>query len=149
MFSSVVVCRLTVKRCTSCEIVSSPAASVSRTSCHQVFPLSSYIVGWFACWTQAQKGPGSNCRVTVLGKLFTPIVSLFTKQQNCLTAKNRDHLRNLTLGNRVWATFTFYLHCNSCYLVSHTSCLQVFPLSSYIVSNSCYLVCRWFLELPA
>jgi len=35
------------------------------------------------CWTQAQKGLGSNrCRVTVLGKLFTPIVSLFTKQQN-------------------------------------------------------------------
>jgi len=43
---------------------------------------------WLACWTQAQKGPGSNrshdaaCRVTVLGKLFTPIVPLFTKQQN-------------------------------------------------------------------
>jgi len=33
-------------------------------------------------------GPGSksqprSCRVTVLGKLFTPIVPLFTKQQNC------------------------------------------------------------------
>ena len=27
-----------------------------------------------------------------------------------LTAKNRDQLRNPTLGNRVWATFTFYLH---------------------------------------
>ena len=25
-----------------------------------------------------------------------------------LTAKNRDQLRNLTLGNRVWATFTFF-----------------------------------------
>jgi len=25
-----------------------------------------------------------------------------------LTAKNRDHLRNHTLGDRVWATFTFY-----------------------------------------
>jgi len=25
-----------------------------------------------------------------------------------LTAKNRDQLRNPTLGNRVWATFTFY-----------------------------------------
>jgi len=24
-----------------------------------------------------------------------------------LTAKNRDQLRNLTLGARVWATFTF------------------------------------------
>jgi len=26
-----------------------------------------------------------------------------------LTAKNRDQLRNPTLGNRVWDTFTFYL----------------------------------------
>ena len=25
-----------------------------------------------------------------------------------LTAKNRDQLRNHTLGNRVWATFSFY-----------------------------------------
>jgi len=25
-----------------------------------------------------------------------------------LTAKNRDQLRNPTLGNLVWATFTFY-----------------------------------------
>ena len=77
------------------------------------------------------------CPITVLGKLFTPIVPLFTKQRNwyrptgregncgpggkywqptagfmthvtCpLTAKNRDQLRNPTLGNGVWATFTF------------------------------------------
>ena len=26
-----------------------------------------------------------------------------------MTAKNRDQLRNPTLGNRVWATFTFAL----------------------------------------
>jgi len=26
-----------------------------------------------------------------------------------LTAKNRDQLRNPTLGNRLWATFTFFL----------------------------------------
>ena len=25
-----------------------------------------------------------------------------------LTAKNRDQLRNPTLGNRLWATFTFF-----------------------------------------
>jgi len=36
---------------------------------------------WLACWTQAQKGLGSNrsrnaVRVTVLGKLFTSIVLL-------------------------------------------------------------------------
>jgi len=37
------------------------------------------------------EGPGlksqsRRCRVTVLGKLFTPIVPLFTKQQNRLAA---------------------------------------------------------------
>ena len=63
------------------------------------------------------EGPGfksqpRRCRVTVLGKLFTPIMPLFIKQRNWyrptpgLTAKNRDQLRNPTLGNRVWATFT-------------------------------------------
>ena len=45
------------------------------------------VAEWLACWTQVQKGPGSNrshdaVGVTVLGKLFTPIVPLFTKQQN-------------------------------------------------------------------
>jgi len=36
-----------------------------------------------ACWIQAQKSPGSNrSRDAVLGKLFAPIVPLFTKQQN-------------------------------------------------------------------
>ena len=91
------------------------------------------------------EGPGfksqsRRCRVTVLGKLFTPIVPLFTKHQklvaalsrvaggNCrpggkkcqltagfmshvtcrLTTKNRYQLRNPTLGNRVWATCTFF-----------------------------------------
>ena len=39
------------------------------------------VAEWLACWTQARKGPSSNrsrdavgTRVTVLGKLFTPIV---------------------------------------------------------------------------
>jgi len=50
--------------------------------------LGGLVAEWLACSTQAQKGLGSNrsrqrrCRVTVLGKLFTPIVPLFTKQQN-------------------------------------------------------------------
>ena len=47
-------------------------------------PAAARMAEWLACWTQARKGLGSNCscRVTVLGKLFTPVVSLFTKQQN-------------------------------------------------------------------
>ena len=37
------------------------------------------VAGWLACWTQAQKGPGSN---RSRDKLFTAIVPLFTRQQN-------------------------------------------------------------------
>jgi len=90
------------------------------------------------------KSQSRRCRVTVLGKLFTPIVLLFTKQQNgssllkgcegncrpggkqwqptagfmthvtCrLTAKNRDQLRNHTLGNRVWAFFSQWSLCRA------------------------------------
>jgi len=45
------------------------------------------VAEWLACWTQAQKGPGSNrsrdaVGVAVLGKPFKPIVPLFIKQQN-------------------------------------------------------------------
>jgi len=45
-------------------------------------------VGWLdSVLDSGAEGPGfksqpRRCRVTVLGKLFTPIVSLFTKQQN-------------------------------------------------------------------
>ena len=34
-----------------------------------------------------------------------------------LTATNRDELRNPALGNRVWATFTFF-HVHELYLIS-------------------------------
>jgi len=45
------------------------------------------VAEWLACWTQDAEGPGFKlqpqcCRVTVLGELFTPVVPLFTKQQN-------------------------------------------------------------------
>ena len=36
-----------------------------------------------------------------------------------LTAKNRDQLRNPTLGNRVWATFTFFSHTQACSRLLH------------------------------
>jgi len=43
------------------------------------------VAEWLACWTQPQKGLGSNRNhdavyVTVLGKLFTTVVPLFNKQ---------------------------------------------------------------------
>jgi len=41
---------------------------------------------WLACWTHAQKArvqiAVATLSETVLGKLFTPIVPLFTKQEN-------------------------------------------------------------------
>ena len=37
------------------------------------------VAEWLTCWTQEQP---RRCRVTLLGKLFTPIVPLFTKQQH-------------------------------------------------------------------
>jgi len=80
------------------------------------------------------KSQSRRCRVTVLGKLFTPIhqaaklvaalsrvarvtaglaecngslytVGFMTHVTCRLTAKDGDQLRNPTLGNRVWATF--------------------------------------------
>jgi len=44
-------------------------------------------VEWLACWTQGALGPGfksllQRCQLTVFGKLFTPMMPLFTKQQN-------------------------------------------------------------------
>jgi len=48
--------------------------------------LGGSVAEWLACWTQARKVLGSNrsrdAVGSVLGKLFTPIVPLFTKQQN-------------------------------------------------------------------
>jgi len=38
-----------------------------------------------------------------------------------LTAENRDQLRNPTLGNRVWASFTFTLRRCPSYTVSDTA----------------------------
>ena len=95
------------------------------------------VLDWGAVGPVFKSQP-RRCLVTVLGKLFTPIVPLFTRigsrplkgcEDNCgpggkywqptagfithvtcrLTANNRDQLRNHTLGNRVWATFTFII----------------------------------------
>ena len=46
-----------------------------------------WVAEWLACWTQAlyclsSKSQPLPYRVTVLGKLFTPIEPLFIKQQN-------------------------------------------------------------------
>jgi len=39
------------------------------------------LAEWLACWTQAQKA-WVQIKLFILGKLFTPIVPLFTKQRN-------------------------------------------------------------------
>ena len=41
-------------------------------------------------------------------RLLLTSVGFLTHVTCRLTAKNRDQLRNPTLGNRVWATFTFF-----------------------------------------
>ena len=40
------------------------------------------VAEWLACRRPGFKSQSRRCRVTVLGELFTPIVLLFTKQQN-------------------------------------------------------------------
>jgi len=45
-----------------------------------------------------------------------------------LTAKNWDQLWNPTLGNRVWATFTFFTCCRG----SVVLCCDVFCTSDFI-----------------
>ena len=55
----------------------------SETEFIQLSTAGGSVVEWLACRTQAWMGLGSNrSRDAVLGKLFTPIVPLFTKQQN-------------------------------------------------------------------
>ena len=44
------------------------------------------VAEWLACWTQAQKSSCSNRSRDAVGKLFTHIVPLFTKQRNCMVA---------------------------------------------------------------
>ena len=67
---------------------------IVSTYCRSLLRLSSTypILGWLgsrvvSVLDSGSEGPGfksqpRRCRVTVLGKLFTPIVPLFTKQQN-------------------------------------------------------------------
>ena len=57
------------------------------TTTHIDIALASYIMGGSVAEWLGAEGPGfksqlRRCRVTVLGKLFTPIVPLFTKQRN-------------------------------------------------------------------
>jgi len=75
------VCMLptTVTRSSSCVVAIRYVLPVFMDDI--IFARGGSVAEWLACWTQAQKGLGSN-RVTVLGKLFTPIVHLFTKQRN-------------------------------------------------------------------
>jgi len=44
------------------------------------------------------------------GSLYCRVYGFMTHVTCRLTDKNRDHLRNPTLGNRVWASFTFLLY---------------------------------------
>ena len=43
------------------------------------------------------------------GKYWQPTAGFMTHVTYMLTAKNRDQLRNPTIGNRLWATLTCFL----------------------------------------
>jgi len=128
---------------------------------------------WLACWTPAQKGPGSN-RVATLslancshtsclcspsskigssplkgcggncrpgGKWWQPTARFMTHITCRLTAKNRDQLRNPTLGNRVWATFTFFLQRRIWYSLLLR---QIYQLHYFICENRSSLAITLF-----
>ena len=73
-----------------------------------------------SCWTHAQKGLGSKIAGATLSSnslmqtvythcTWQPTARVMTHVTCRLTTKNRDQLRNPTLGNRVLAIFTFLL----------------------------------------
>ena len=63
-----------------------------QTGYDKLYYVRTYAEGWLgsrvvSLLDSGAEGPGfksqsRSCRVTVLGKLFTPIVPVFTKQQN-------------------------------------------------------------------
>ena len=65
---------------------------LSFVSYHMILSTSNFMAGWLGSRVvrvldSGTEGPGfklqlRRCRVTVLGKLFTPIMPPFTKQQN-------------------------------------------------------------------
>jgi len=76
------------------------------------------VAEWLSCWTQAQKGGfTSQLRhywVTVLGKLLTTIVPLFTKQQKLVAALLMVVGGNCRPGGKQWqptARFMTYVTC--------------------------------------
>ena len=68
-----------------------PGGLTLRFAVHLVFTGTYFLAGWFgsrvvSVLDSGAEGPGfksqlGRCRITVLGKLFTPILSLFTKQR--------------------------------------------------------------------
>ena len=83
------------------------AATLSGNSLRQTVHIHCASVHQAAKLVAALLRVGDNCRP--VGKYWQPTAGFMTHVTCRLTAKNRDQLRNPTLGNRVWATFTFYL----------------------------------------
>jgi len=69
------------------------------------------IIGWqfTMCSTDKPSRPGALPRLSLSIHFATwqPTAGFMIHVTCRLTAKNRDQLRNPTLGNRVWTTFTF------------------------------------------
>jgi len=63
-----------------------------------------------------------------------------------LTAENRDQLRNPTLGNRVWATFTFYSYSTITAPFPPPFVVTIF-IQTLLASSWEWLPCTSFLPL--
>jgi len=68
-----------------------------------------------------------------------------------LTAKNRDQLGNPTLGNRVWATFTFLIvglrGGNNITIADHTRSFDFFPIPIRFLCHNCFYLRQFLFPL--
>ena len=86
------------------------------------------IVGWLGSRVvrvldSGAEGPGfesqsRRCRVTVLDKLFTPIVPLFTKQQNWYSSPLKGCGGNCRPGGKQWQPTTGFMTHVTCRLTA-------------------------------
>jgi len=136
------------------------------------------VAEWLVCWTQARKGLGQIVATTLSGNGFRQTVhthrasvhraaklvaallrvagvtaglaeSNGSRHITCrLTVKNRDQLRNPTLGNRVWVTFTFLLTFTNIIKRSHWFFASVVHTACIICSSGlqCFDAVGWAAE---
>jgi len=84
------------------------AATLSGNSLRQTVYTHRASVRQAAKLVAAAPLNGCDCNCRLDGKQWQLTAGFMTHVTCRLTARNRDQLRNPTLGNLVWAIFTFY-----------------------------------------